>query len=76
MPQRGLTALVLFFHWDSVPDPYAQRGLFNPPDPLSKGAHQASERTGAHGHRFAVLRPASDDALVVLRTVLFRYVWS
>ena len=45
---------------------------FNPPNPLFKGAHQASVRTGAHGHRFAVLRPASDDALSILRTVLFR----
>ena len=46
--------------------------LFNPPDPLFKGAHQASVRTRAHGHRFAVLRPASDDALLHLLTVLFR----
>ena len=46
----------------------------NPPNPLFKGAHQAFVRTGAHGHRFAVLRPASEDALVVLRTVLLRYV--
>ncbi len=35
----------------------------NPPNPLFKGAHQAYVRTGAHGHRFAVLRPASDGAL-------------
>ena len=35
----------------------------NPPNPLFKGAHQASVRTRARGHRFAVLRPASDDAL-------------
>ena len=28
-------------------------------------------RTGAHGHRFAVLRPASDDALVILRSDFF-----
>ena len=27
------------------------------------GARQAFVRTRAHGHRFAVLRPASDDAL-------------
>ena len=27
LPQRGLTALVLFFHWDSVPAPDAPRGL-------------------------------------------------
>ena len=36
----------------------------NPPNPLFKGAHQAFVRTRARGHRFAVLRPASDDALV------------
>ena len=35
----------------------------NPPNPLFKVAHQAFVRTGAHGHRFAVLRQASDDAL-------------
>ena len=27
LPQRGLTALVLFFHWDSVPAPDAPHGL-------------------------------------------------
>ena len=27
LPQRGLTALVLFFHWDSVPAPDAPRDL-------------------------------------------------
>ena len=36
----------------------------NPPNPLFKGAHQAFVRTRARGHRFAVLRPASEDALV------------
>ena len=36
----------------------------NPPNPPFKGAHQAFVRTRAHGHRFAVLRPASDDALL------------
>ena len=44
----------------------------NPPNPLFKGAHQASVRTRPQGHRFAVLRPASDDALLHLWTVLFR----
>jgi len=44
---------------------------FNPPNPLFKGAHQASVRTGAHGHRFAVLRPASDDAQVALLSDFF-----
>ena len=43
--------------------------LFTPP---FKGARQASVRTRAHGYRFAVLRPASDDALLTLRTVLLR----
>ena len=43
----------------------------NPPNPLFKGAHQAFVRTRAHGHRFAVLRPASDDALVALRSEFF-----
>ena len=46
----------------------------NPPNPLFKGAHQAFVRTRAHGHRFAVLRPASEDALVAFRTLLCRYV--
>ena len=36
----------------------------NSPNPLFKGAHQAFVRTRARGHRFAVLRPASDDALL------------
>ena len=48
----------LLFYWDSVPN------YPNPPDPLFKGAHQAFVRTKAQGHRFAVLRPASEDALV------------
>ena len=38
--------------------------LLNSPDPVFKGAHQAFVRTRARGHRFAVLRPASEDALV------------
>ena len=46
----------------------------NPPNPLFKGAHQASVLTGAHAHRFAVLRPASEDALAALRTLLLRFV--
>ena len=41
----------------------------NPPNPLFKGAHQAFVRTGAHGHRFAVLRQASEDALAAFRDV-------
>ena len=48
----------LLFYWDSVPN------YLNPPNPLFTGAHQASVRTRARGHRFAVLRPASEDALV------------
>ena len=38
LPQRGLTALGLVFHWDSVPNPDAPRSTINPPDPLFKGA--------------------------------------
>ena len=38
--------------------------LLIPLIPFSRGAHQALVRTRAHGHRFAVLRPASDDALL------------
>ncbi len=44
----------------------------NPPNPLFKGAHQAFVRTRAHGHRFAVLRPASDDALLNSPNPLFK----
>ena len=46
----------------------------NPPNPLFKGAHQASVRTRAHGHRFAVLRLASDDALFNPPIPLFKGV--
>ena len=44
---------------EQIPGP----ACLNPPNPLFKGAHQASVRTRAQGHRFAVLRPASEDAL-------------
>ena len=57
LPQRGLTALGLVFHWDSVPR------VLNPPTPF-QGSDQAFVRTKAQGYRFAVLRPASDDALI------------
>ena len=43
--------------------------LLNPPDPVFKGAHQAFVRTRARGHRFAVLRPASDDACYFIGTL-------
>ena len=43
----------------------------NPPNPLFKGAHQAFVRTRARGHRFAVLRPASDDALLLTLRAAF-----
>ena len=67
MPQRGLTALVLFFHWDSVPNPYARRGLFNPPDPLSKGAIGACGLSIAACPSLpAISGPSSEDALVTL----------
>ena len=75
MPQRGLTALVLFFHRDSVPAPDAPRGLFNPPDPLSKGVIRAYGLSIAYGFSLpASSGPVSDDALLALRTVLLRYV--
>ena len=45
------------FHWDSVPR------VLNPPTPF-QGSDQAFVRTKAQGYRFAVLRPASDDALI------------
>ena len=45
-----------------------------PPNLLFKGAHQASVRTGDQGNRFAVLRPASEDALAAFRTLLLRFV--
>ena len=55
-----------FSHSDTLP--VILLGLcpkhLNSPNPLFKGAHQAFVRTRARGHRFAVLRPASDDALV------------
>ena len=47
----------------------------NPPNPLFKGAHQAFVRTRAHGHRFAVLRPASDDALLLGMTTYVGHNW-
>ena len=46
--------------------------FLNHSTPPIQGAHQASVRTRARGHRFAILRPASDDALLHLWTVLFR----
>ena len=62
--------------WPSLPASSgpASDDLLNPPNPLLKGAHQAFVRTRAHDHRFAVLRPASDDALAALRTLLLRFV--
>ena len=58
--------------WQAARLPPIGLAYLNPPNPLFKGAHQASVRTRARGHRFAVLRPASEDALLTLRTVLFR----
>ena len=57
LSQRGLTALGLVFHWDSV------TRVLNPPTPF-QGSDQAFVRTKAQDYRFAVLRPASDDALI------------
>ena len=44
--------------------PASDDALLNPANPIFKGAHQTFVHTRAHGHRFAVLRPASDDALL------------
>ena len=77
LPQRGLTALVLFFHWDSVPAPTLRAFLFNPPDPLSKWAIRACGLSIA-----AVLSlpdssgPAFEDALVALRSDFFSLLCS
>ena len=38
LPQRGLIALGLVFHWGSVPNPDTPCSTINPPDPLFKGA--------------------------------------
>ena len=49
--------------------------LFNPPDPLSKGAIRAYGLSIAYGLSLpASFDPASDDALIALRTLLLRYV--
>ena len=72
LPQRGLTALVLFFHWNSAPNPDAPRVSFNPPDPLFKGAITAYGLSIAAGPSLpASSGPASDDALAAFRTDFF-----
>ena len=49
--------------------------IFNSPDPLSKGAIRASGLSIAAGPSLlACSGPASDDALLILRSVLFRHV--
>ncbi len=72
LPQRGLTALVLFFHWDSAPAPDAPSVRFNPPDPLSKGAIRACGLSIAAWLSLpASSGPASADALITLRSDFF-----
>ena len=80
-----LIPLTYVLHWDSVPNPDAPRGLCvlhvfavantrtrlsQSPHPPFQGGDQASVRTRAQVHRFAVLRPASEDALLN-STILF-----
>ena len=55
--------IVCGFFWTCF---HAIQRTFSVPSPLFKGAHQAFVRTRAQGHRFAVLRPASEDALLLL----------
>ena len=55
MPQRGLTALGLVFHWDSVPDPDAPSGLYV--------LHVFAAATGAK----SPLLPTSIDSRVQIR---------
>ena len=79
--------LTLLFYWDSVPNPDAPRGLCvlhvfvvantrtrlsQSPYPPFQGGTSGLRAHQSACHRFAVLRPASDDALSILRTVLFR----
>ena len=59
--QRGLTALVLFFHWDSVPAPDAPRGLFF--------LHVFAAATGAK----STLLPTSLDSRVQIRPFCTRH---
>ena len=62
-------------YWDSVPRPDAPRVGFNPPIPLSKGAIRAYGLSIAAWLSLpASSGPASADALVILRSVLLRYV--
>jgi len=65
----------LLFYWDSVPNPDAPRVRFNPPIPLFKGAIRAYGLSIATRLSLpASFGPASEDALVALRSVLLRYV--
>ena len=45
------------------------------PQPPFQGGDPAFVRTRAHGHRFAVLRPASDDALLLGMTTSVGHNW-
>ena len=78
---QTLTLRAAFASSTYLPSQIPGPACLNPPNPLFKGAHQAFVRTRAHGHRFAVLRPASDDALFnpppqTVRKVLARLKYS
>ena len=62
LPQRGLTALVLFFIGTLSQPLMLRTFLFNPPDPLSKGAIRAYGLSIAAGLSLpASSGPASED---------------
>ena len=68
MPQRGLTALVLFFIGTLSQTPTLSAAfLIPPPDPLSKGVIRAYGLSIAYGLSLpAISGPSSEDALVTL----------
>ena len=75
MPRENLPPWSCFFI-GTLSQPLTLRAfLFNPPDPLSKGAIRACGLSIAAGPSLpASSGPASYDALFILRSVLFRYV--
>ena len=67
--------MVLFFIGTLSQSLTLRAFLFNPPDPLSKGAIRSCGLSiAAWTSLLASSGPASDDALLILRSVLFRYV--
>ena len=83
--------LTLLFYWDSVPNPDAPRGLCvlhvfavantrtrlsQSPYPPFQGGTSGLRAHQSACHRFAVLRPASDDALLVhINSQTYGYVY-